>query len=143
MQKAISPQSESLMMMEMLMAVFEQQQVLIRTLLSKPVLNGVLPIDPEEKGRRRSIVVCVLKESTEPTHRGKFKQNFEQVVKLLDTLDIECGPIHIYRMGKPINNKPRFLKVVLPTSLIFLHNFFPFKKIFKSIFTPTNRTRKH
>jgi hypothetical protein len=115
-QKAISPQSESLMMMEMLMAVFEQQQVLIRTLLSKPVLDGVLPIDQEEKERRRSIVVCGLKESMEPTHRGKFKQDFEQVEKLLDTLDIECGPIHVYRMGKPINNKPQFLKVVLPTS---------------------------
>ena len=35
----------------------------------------------------------------------------------MDELDVECGAVHIYRMGKPMENRPRLVKVVLPTSI--------------------------
>ncbi|KAK6025729.1 hypothetical protein OSTOST_08367, partial [Ostertagia ostertagi] len=42
--------------------------------------------------------------------------DFQCVNSVLNHLDIECVPCSVYRMGRSINDRPRLLKVVLPTS---------------------------
>uniref|UniRef100_A0A7I4XTA6 Uncharacterized protein n=1 Tax=Haemonchus contortus TaxID=6289 RepID=A0A7I4XTA6_HAECO len=39
----------------------------------------------------------------------------EKVTAVLDVLDLECRPAEVYRMGRPDPERPRLVKVVLPT----------------------------
>uniref|UniRef100_A0A914CY38 Transposase n=1 Tax=Acrobeloides nanus TaxID=290746 RepID=A0A914CY38_9BILA len=117
-EKEKSSDSETLTMMEMLIAIFEQQQVILNHLLATkaPMLATDLATDAEEKERKRSIVISGLSEAVSDTGRGKFKEDKAKVEALLDELDVECGVVHVYRMGKPMENRSRLVKVVLPTS---------------------------
>jgi hypothetical protein len=77
---------------------------------------------PEEKERKRSLVVIGLPEPEHPLASGRVKADAESVSAMLDVLNVEAVPVAVYRMGRPPqhddNNKkgPRLLKVVLPSS---------------------------
>jgi hypothetical protein len=76
---------------------------------------------PEEKERKRSLVVIGLPEPEHALASGRVKTDAESVSAMLDVLNVEAVPVAVYRMGRPPqnndNNKgPRLLKVVLPSS---------------------------
>lgn len=80
-------------------------------------------IDLDLKERNRSIVAYGVKESDAPTNRGKFMADKVTVARLLDVVDAECDAVQVYRMSKSQkknddrpDNRPRLLKIVLPSS---------------------------
>lgn len=115
-QKSKKVENETIAMMQMLVAIFDQQQLLISTLFDKVMTPSDKLIDAEEKERLRSFVIYGIAESGEETNRGKYNDDLGKVNSLLDVLDIETGPANVYRMGKQQDNKPRLIKVVMPTS---------------------------
>ncbi|VDL64167.1 unnamed protein product [Nippostrongylus brasiliensis] len=38
------------------------------------------------------------------------------IKRILDFLAVDCMPVTLYRMGKPVDSRPRLLKVVMPNS---------------------------
>lgn len=81
-----------------------------------PTIPTNSTLDPEEKERRRSIVLIGLDESNAGNEREKFKEDKIKVAEIMDELDVGCEPVHVYRMGIPNEGKSRLVKVVLPTS---------------------------
>ena len=79
---------------------------------------------PEEKERKRSLVIIGLSESTNPTASERVKADTVATKEILDLLDVAAAPTAIYRMGHPNPNRfpdrprkgPRVLKIVLPSS---------------------------
>lgn len=79
---------------------------------------------PEEKERKRSIVVIGLSEPTDNKASDRIKSDASSVEGLLDVLNVAAAPVSIYRMGHPDPNRfpqnprkgPRVLKVVLPSN---------------------------
>ena len=79
---------------------------------------------PEEKERKRSLVIIGLNESTNPTASERVKADTIATKEILDLLDVAAAPTAIYRMGHPDPNRfpdrprkgPRVLKIVLPSS---------------------------
>lgn len=92
------------------------------------LLNTLKSLIPHEGGklledekRSRSIVISGLGEefhvSEKPSERQKKLEG--QVTQILDVLDVECRPVEIYRMGRRDENRPRLVKVVLPSASHF------------------------
>jgi hypothetical protein len=75
---------------------------------------------PEEKERKRSVVIIGLPEPEIDGSVQRAKIDVQNVEAMLNTLDIQAVPSQVYRMGKPTGDKkrPRLMKVVLPTSKI-------------------------
>ena len=81
---------------------------------------------PEEKERKRSLVIIGLQEPTDSKASERTKSDNISITELLDTLDVAAQPTAIYRMGHPDPNRfpskprkgPRVLKVVMPSSAI-------------------------
>lgn len=69
--------------------------------------------DPDHK---RSLVIRGVPESCFSSAFDRINHDFDCVYSILDFLDVECFPKTVYRMGRPNDNRPRLLKVVLPTS---------------------------
>ncbi|KIH43129.1 hypothetical protein ANCDUO_26872 [Ancylostoma duodenale] len=71
----------------------------------------------DEIERQRSIVVSGL---PEPEHdlRGQERMKFEwqNIWNLFDELEFKCSPVSMFRLGIPKPDRPRLLKLVLPTS---------------------------
>lgn len=107
-------------MLALLLQIVGQQQTIIHSLqVQQKPKDGDgddSTIDAETKERKRSLVIYGMPESKETTGRGKFLDDKSTIGKLLDVLDVECEPTQIYRMGNPKNDKPRLVKVVLPSS---------------------------
>lgn len=64
----------------------------------------------------RSIVLSHVPESPSSKSSERLAHDFAFVVDLLAFLDVECTPVSVYRMGRVAQNKPRLVKVVLPSS---------------------------
>ena len=70
----------------------------------------------EKETRQRSIVVFGLPELEDNMPASIRQEDTEDKVKnILDTLDIECRPVKVYRMGKKVPGKSRLVKIELPT----------------------------
>jgi len=94
-------------------------------------LNNLLNIianteSPEEKERKRSLVVISLPEPTLPKPSDCVKADTNTITNMLDTLGVAAAPVSVYRMGHPDPNRftdrprrgPRVLKVVMPSSAL-------------------------
>lgn len=64
----------------------------------------------------RSIVLSHVPESSSSKLPERLSHDFDYVVELLSYLNVECTPISVYRMGKNSQDRPRLIKVVLPSS---------------------------
>lgn len=64
----------------------------------------------------RSIALSHVPESASSKPSEKYSHDIAYVMELLDFLDIECAPVSVYRMGRLMQNRPRLIKVVLPSS---------------------------
>jgi hypothetical protein len=75
---------------------------------------------PEEKERKRSLVIIGLPEPEDNGSVQRAKTDVKSVESMLDSLNIQAVPSQVYRMGKPNDDKkrPRLVKVVLPSSKI-------------------------
>ena len=72
-------------------------------------------IDPEEKERRRSVVISGLAEATGvPSSRAAA--DLQSVTKLMDEIDAETTIVSSYRLGNKTHPRGRLLKVVFATS---------------------------
>ena len=79
---------------------------------------------PEEKERKRSLVLIGLPESTDPKPSNRVRSDASAVAEILDILDVAAQPTTIFRMGHPDPNHfadrprkgPRILKIVMPSS---------------------------
>ena len=89
------------------------------------LLDTVSKIEsPEEKERKRSLVIIGLAESTDPKASERVKADNTATSEILDLLDVATLPVTTYRMGHPDPNRfperprkgPRVLKIVLPSS---------------------------
>ncbi|EYC04930.1 hypothetical protein Y032_0021g309 [Ancylostoma ceylanicum] len=70
----------------------------------------------EEIERNRSVVISGVTESKAKNSTVRAHDDYVTVKEILDHLSVECNPLSVYRMGKPMTKRPRLLKVVLPTS---------------------------
>ena len=79
---------------------------------------------PEEKERKRSLVIIGLAEPTNQKASERVEADTKSVNEILDLLNVAAPPTAIYRMGHPDPNRfpdrprkgPRILKVVMPSS---------------------------
>ena len=73
---------------------------------------------PEEKERKRSVVIIGLPEADKGDSIDRADADSEAVVTVLRTLQVEARPDKVYRMGRRLDDKakPRLLKVVMPSS---------------------------
>lgn len=65
---------------------------------------------------KRLIVLSNLPESPDNRASVRISHDLSCVRQLPDYLNIECFPTAVYRMGKPDQNRPRLIKVVLLAS---------------------------
>lgn len=66
--------------------------------------------------KKRSIVLTNVPESSEPSAFARNSTDFNRVNQVLDFLGVECRPLSVFRIGRPQLNRPRLIKVVLPSS---------------------------
>lgn len=73
----------------------------------------------EEKERQRSLVFIGLPESKEEKASERAKADVRAVTEVLDELAVEALPVAVYRMGRPVADRPgpRLLKVVMAASV--------------------------
>lgn len=70
----------------------------------------------ESEKRSRSIVIRGLEEAVgDISPFAKQTVLEEDVGRILEVLDVECRPTEVYRMGRPNPQRPRLVKVVLPS----------------------------
>lgn len=69
-----------------------------------------------ESERRRSIIIGRVPELKNARIRERIAYDFENVCNILNFLGVECYPTAVYRLGRPIDDGDRLLKVVLPYS---------------------------
>lgn len=72
--------------------------------------------DYEAKEMSRSLIVSGVPELKNTLPSARLCHDFDCIRRLLDFLNVECVPISVYRMGRARGDKPRILKVVLPSS---------------------------
>ncbi|VDO34793.1 unnamed protein product [Haemonchus placei] len=70
----------------------------------------------DDDPKKRSIVIIGLPESNCGSAIDRANYDFQSVNAVLNHLEIECIPCTVYRMGRPNRDRPRLIKVVLPTS---------------------------
>lgn len=73
-------------------------------------------IDCQESERRRSLVIAGVPELRECSIRRKLFYDNNSVLNILEFLNVDCLPVAVYRLGRPIRDRDRLLKVVLPSS---------------------------
>jgi hypothetical protein len=74
---------------------------------------------PEEKERKRSVVIIGLPEPQQTKASERVKADSDAVSAIIDVLNVETSPVAVYRMGRPPTDNtkgPRLIKVVLPSS---------------------------
>ncbi|VDL80243.1 unnamed protein product [Nippostrongylus brasiliensis] len=71
----------------------------------------------EAEKRARTIVVDGLGEADDQLPPSRRHDDLVGKVRsLMDALDLECMPSEVFRMGRPRPNKPRLVKIVLPST---------------------------
>ena len=90
----------------------------IKTLLL--ALSKKIPCDAAEvvgsEKQSRSIVISGLPEADHSLPPSERQMQLEsKITKVLDTIDVECRPCEVYRMGRMDGRSTRLVKVVLPT----------------------------
>lgn len=70
----------------------------------------------EDLDIERSIVLSHVPESTSSKPYDRVSNDYTYVAELLDYLNVEYNPVSVYRMGRLDQNRPRLIKVVLPSS---------------------------
>lgn len=63
----------------------------------------------------RSIVVSHVPESPSTKSSDRVSHDLAYVEELLSYLNVECAPVSVYRMGRLAQDRPRLIKVVLPS----------------------------
>ncbi|KAK6018564.1 hypothetical protein OSTOST_15843, partial [Ostertagia ostertagi] len=100
---------------------------------------------------KRSIVVAGVPESQLPGSADRVRHDLHCVSTLLNFLDVECLPCHVFRMGVKSSSQPRLLKVVLPSGRFQRQvikraprlRFFPHGRVFvRPSLTKEERTRR-
>jgi hypothetical protein len=81
---------------------------------------------PEDKERKRSIVVVGLPEPESGDSIERADADSNTVVTMLRTLNVQSRPDKVYRLGRPRNKNdaakgPRLVKVVMPSSQFQRH----------------------
>jgi hypothetical protein len=74
---------------------------------------------PEEKERKRSVVIIGLPEPQHAKASERVKADSDAISSMIDVLNVETAPVAVYRMGRPPTDNtkgPRLIKVVLPSS---------------------------
>ncbi|VDO26096.1 unnamed protein product [Haemonchus placei] len=70
----------------------------------------------DEDKRSRSFVISGLEEASPQMRPSERQIDLEGKVRdVLDCLNVECRPVEIYRLGKPATDRPRLVKIVLPS----------------------------
>lgn len=69
----------------------------------------------EDHLRMRSIVISGVPESADPCSVARAEADVDEVKKILAALGLECVPQSVFRMGKQTPDRPRLLKVLLPS----------------------------
>lgn len=70
----------------------------------------------EAEKRARSIVIHNLEEASVDLPPSSKQRDLEdKVSSVLDVLGVECRPVEVYRMGQMGNDRPRLVKIVLPS----------------------------
>ncbi|XGW34434.1 hypothetical protein V3C99_018374 [Haemonchus contortus] len=83
--------------------------------------SGSVPASTEaglpyhEMERLRSVVISGVPEVKSQSTRERLSYDYASVCNILDFLGIECNPMCVYRLGRPLIGKDRLLKVVLPS----------------------------
>lgn len=67
--------------------------------------------------RRRSIVIGNIPEVASSNFRERLNYDYHSVCNVLDFLGVECNPLTVYRLGRPLRGKNRLIKVVLPSAV--------------------------
>ena len=81
-----------------------------------PVCTHSCSADPcEDRERSRAIVISGVYESESPDSVRRNEEDMYKVKQVINSLGVECQPVVTYRMGQ-MSNRPRLLKVILPTS---------------------------
>lgn len=70
----------------------------------------------QESERRRSIIISGIPELDSPSIASRVCYDFLSVRNVVFHLDIDCLPVSVYRLGRPMPGKTRLLKVVFPAS---------------------------
>ena len=86
---------------------------LLSHLLAQASPTAINPVD--EHRRQHSIIISGLSESESEFPQERAEEDTAEVKNLLDVLDIEAMPITVYRMGERDNDRPRLIKVEMPT----------------------------
>ncbi|KAK6764551.1 hypothetical protein RB195_024756 [Necator americanus] len=83
----------------------------LKTKITQEVADGV-----EAEKRSRSIVITGLAELAADRSLIERQRGLEEkIANVLDALEVDCLPKVAYRLGKLNGNKPRLVKVVLPS----------------------------
>ncbi|VDL80698.1 unnamed protein product [Nippostrongylus brasiliensis] len=67
-----------------------------------------------ESERLRSLVFIGVPELHSLSNRDRIDHDLNGVRDILDFLHVQCDPVTVYRLGKPMTDRSRKLKVVLP-----------------------------
>ncbi|KAL6733767.1 hypothetical protein Aduo_004388 [Ancylostoma duodenale] len=66
--------------------------------------------------RARSLVISGLPEPSEDLRASEKQMDLEgKVNQILDVLDVDCRPCEVFRMGRLNGDRPRVVKLVLPS----------------------------
>ena len=100
-------------MMETMLTMLEQKEEEIKLL--KQQSNVAKFNEIEEYNRQHEVVVSGLPEDRNESCSIRAQNDKSTINKLLDLLEIEATPVTVYRMGKMDTNRPRLVKVRMPT----------------------------
>lgn len=94
------------------------QQVTCMLTFAKTLLDQqVQVLNKEDEQRQRCVVISGLPESNQAKATKRAQEDHDAVLEILDAAEIEVLPKAVYRMplNKQPGNKPRLIKVELPT----------------------------
>ncbi|KIH50231.1 hypothetical protein ANCDUO_19691, partial [Ancylostoma duodenale] len=69
----------------------------------------------EAEKRSRSVVICGIPEGESNNSLSERALLTDKTVSvILDVLDIDVRPVEVYRLGRPVDDRPRLVKCVFP-----------------------------
>ncbi|VDP17168.1 unnamed protein product [Heligmosomoides polygyrus] len=78
--------------------------------------TAVQPTDERDLKRLQSIVINGIPELDSTDIESRVRYDFLSVRNILFHIGVECLPVTVYRLDRPIIGRSRLLKVVLPSS---------------------------
>lgn len=91
--------------------VIERMALALQAKIPQVISDGI-----EENRRQRSIIMAGIAEApSELSPSSKQSDLEDKVTRVLDTLQVECRPESVFRLGSYSEDKIRLVKVVLPS----------------------------